>query len=215
MSTWDSFLRAWTGVRQGWDAGWRALADRATRELGPRITADIAAYVPQVEAFLGALRDARTHLDAAAALLPSPPRDEADRRSLATWKALDQRYLDLSAGFYADASPAPGMGAAPLLVVGGLLIGVAGVAWAVVTYEYAVNLREQTALQLAELRAREAASKEGRALQDSTLADPKRDPNTPKDPPDDDDGPGLGWLIAGGLALAGGVFLLPRLSKRG
>lgn len=213
MASWDSFLHAWSAVRQTWDAGWRGLADRAVRELGPALTQDVAVYVPQVEAFLTALRDARANLDAARALLPNPPRTEADGRAWGAWKALDQRYLDLSAGFYADAAPAPNMSGSPLLVVGGLLIGVAGVAWAVATYEYAANLREQTALQLSELQARDAASREGRTLQASTLTDPRRDPDKPKDP--DDDGPSVAWLVAGGLALAGGVLLLPRLSKRG
>lgn len=212
MSTWETFLHGWSVVRETWESGWRSLAERATRELGPAITQRAVSYIPQVKAFLGALRDARTNLDAARDLLPNPPKTEADGRAWATWKALDKRYLDLSAGFYTDAAPGPSMGAAPVLVVGGLLIGAAGVAWAVATYEYAVNLREQTALQLAELQARETASREGRTLQPSTLADPKQDPNKPKD---DDDGPGVGWLIAGGLALAGGAFLLPRLSKRG
>jgi hypothetical protein len=127
---------------------------------------------------------------------------------------MEARYHDLAAGFYGDATPAPSgatapapsTGAAPaVLIIGGLAVGAVGVAWAVAAYQYAVNLREQTALAERELDARVEASREGRPLQASTLPPP---PN----PTDDAKGMGL-WLL-GGLAVVAGALTLPALLKK-
>ena len=93
-----------------------------------------------------------------------------------------------------------------VLIVGGLAVGVAGTAWAVSAYEYATNLREQTALADRELSERVAASREGRTLQATTL------PEQP-DPIADATG-GMGKLLLGGLALGAVALALPLFLKR-
>ena len=56
-----------------------------------------------------------------------------------------------------------------MLIVVGVIVGLAAIAWAVAAYQYAVNLREQTALTEKELDARILASREGRQLPATTL----------------------------------------------
>ena len=137
--------------------------------------------------------------------LPNPPVTAADQAAHAKYQALEKRYHDLAAGLYADAKPAQTeIGVAPVVVgvvVGGVVIGVAGIAWSIAAYEYAVNLREQTALAERELDARVEASREGRTLQPSTV-------------PPQDTGGGVGWLLVGGLALAAGAVAVPYFIKK-
>jgi hypothetical protein len=71
-------------------------------------------------------------------------------------------------------------------------VGVAAIAWAIAAYQYAVHLREQTALVERELQARVEASEQGRTLQPSTLPEQANAK--------------LGWLMLGGLALAAGAL---------
>ena len=87
----------------------------------------------------------------------------------------------------------------------GLVVGVAAIAWSVAAYEYALNLREQTALSDRELVARIDASKEGRSLQPSTLPPPE-DPKKKA--------AAIGFLLVGGLVLAAGVVAAPVLFKK-
>lgn len=105
---------------------------------------------------------------------------------------MELRYNQLAAGFYADSVPAaqagtgvPVVGVAPIVVVAGIAIGVVAIAWAIVAYEYAVNLREQTALADREFVARVEASQAGRVLPPSTLPPP------PPSPADDAKGAGM------------------------
>ena len=209
----------WADIRAGWSASWKALAAQATATWQAAVQANPGAFLPQATAFTEALAQSRASLDRLAAALPQPPVTEADRQAVLQHQALERRYHELAAGFYADAVPAPAgasplpvlpsTGAAPVLILGGLAVGAVGVAWAIAATQYAVNLREQTALAERELDARIAAGNQGRTLQPSTLP-PQADPvdaaaGAAK---------GLGLLFVGGLVVATGAFILPALLRK-
>ena len=204
----------WADIKAAWSSSWKALSAQATAAYASAARLDPTGTLAKVQAFVQALIDSRAALDRIAAKLPNPPVTPADHAAVAQYQAMERRYHDLAAGFYGDATPAPGgatapvpsTGAAPaVLIIGGLAVGAVGVAWAVAAYQYAVNLREQTALAERELDARVEASREGRPLQASTLPPP---PN----PADDAKGMGL-WLL-GGLAVVAGALTLPALLKK-
>lgn len=202
---------AWTQIKARWSSGWKALSARASDAYAAAVRADPTGTLARVQGFVVALEESRASLERMAAKLPRPPRDADERRLVATWQALAARYQDLAAGLYADAIPVgpsgqPQVGAAPVvLVIGGLAISVVGAAWAVAAYQYAVNLREQTALAERELDARIAASQTGRALQPSTLPAPTTPEGSMRH---------LGGIVLGGLALVAGALALPALLKR-
>ena len=91
-------------------------------------------------------------------------------------------------------------------MVGGLAITAVGLAWAFAAYEYAANLKDQTALAERELDARVDASNAGRVLPPSTL------PPAPPSPVEGARSVGL-WLF-GGLVLAAGALVVPMLMER-
>jgi hypothetical protein len=197
-------MSTWERIKAAWSQGWQALERRALELHRSAIQKEPRAFAPKVEAYARELRQARVHLDRMRPMLPSPARAPEDQRIVEKHRALEARYHELAAGLYADTKPAEGIGVVPLVVVAGLAVGVAGIAWSVAAYEYAVNLREQTALAEKELAARVDASRAGRTLQTSTLPAPP------------DSGPkrgGLGWLLVGGLVLASGAIALPVLLK--
>jgi len=201
---------SWSDIKAGWSSGWQALYDQATRTYASAAQVDPTGTLTKVQAFVDALSDSRATPDRMAAKLPNPPVTDADKAAVAKHHALNKRYHELAAGFYDDAQPAtdatvPSTGAVPVLVVGAVAVGAVGVAWALAAYEYAVNLREQTDLAERELDARIEASREGRALQPSTLPPPPRSESAAK---------GMGWLLVGGLAVAAGVIVLPTLLKK-
>lgn len=199
-------MPTWTQIKAAWSAGWSALQAESMKLYEAAIRADPTGYLATVEAFLSELGQARTNLDAIKAKLPNPPVTPEDHALQAKYKALEVRYHDLAAGFYADAQPATeGMGIAPVLVVGGLVVGVAAIAWAVAAYEYTVNLREQTAVADKELDARIEAGRQGRTLQPTTVPPP---PDPVKQ------AQGVGWLLVGGLALAAGAIAVPIFLKK-
>lgn len=223
---------SWSDVKAGWSSGWKALSDQASQIYAKAVEVDPTGTLKKVEAFVAALSDSRAALDRMKAKLPNPPITEADRAAVAQYEALDKRYHELAAGFYDDAKPAstasstpsgtgapsnavsPTMGAAPaMLIVGGLAVGAVGVAWAVAAYEYAVNLREQTSLAERELDARVEASRQGRALQPTTLP-PQPDPIASATDAAKTASKGVGLLLVGGLVVAAGVYLLPAFLKK-
>ncbi len=216
MSAWT--VPSWADIKAGWSAGWKALAEQATSAYGSAVQADPTGTLQKVQAFVSALSDSRANLDRMAAKLPNPPVTAEDRAAVEQYRALEKRYHELAAGFYADAQPAtepqPSTGAAQaVLIVAGLAVGLVGVAWAVAAYEYAVNLREQTALAERELDARVEASRQGRALQSTTLP-PQPDPIASATGAATTAAKGVGLLVVGGLVVAAGAFLLPSLMKR-
>jgi hypothetical protein len=209
----STYVPSWADVKASWSAGWKALNDQAVATYDAAIRANPLAYADKVSGFASALADTRQHLDAIAARLPNPPVTEADRKAVADYQAMEKRYHELAAGFYADAVPAdqagaavPVIGVAPIVVVAGVAIGVVAIAWAIVAYEYAVNLREQTALADRELTARIQASETGRVLPPSTLPPPP--------PPPSEGAKGVGLWLLGGLALAAGALTVPLLLRK-
>ena len=199
-------MSTWSAAKDAWSEGWKALQAEALRLHEAAIRNNPARYAERVAAFLRELTTSRAHLDSIRARLPNPARTPEDARAIAGYQALEARYVALAAGFYADARPATeGLGVAPVLVVAGIVVGVAAISWAVAAYQYAVNLREQTAVADRELSARVEASREGRQLQPSTLPPPE-DPAKKA--------AGLGLLLVGGLVLAAGAIAVPALLKK-
>ena len=202
---------SWADLRAAWTAGWRSLSDTANRQYAALIAANPAAYAPSVAAFQAELAASRATLNRVRDRLSRPGATDADR---ARYAALERRWHELAAGLYADAAPAAGevpqpvLGVAPaVLVVGGVAVGAVGIAWSIAAYQYAVNLREQTALADRELEARVAASEQGRVLQPSTLP-------PPPSPRDDASNVGL-WLLGGLVVVAGALTIPVLLQKRG
>ncbi|MCB9765632.1 MAG: hypothetical protein H6739_38010 [Alphaproteobacteria bacterium] len=198
-------MPTWTELKAGWTQGWQALEAQARQAYDAAIRATPSAFQDRVAAFVAVLHSARGDLDLSRALVAKLPPGPEQAGEVQRLQRLEERYHTLAAGLYSDATVAhqPAMGVAPVLVVGGLAIGVAGTAWAVAAYEYAANLREQTALATEELSARVEASREGRPLQPSTL---------PAPPPPT---PGGGWApyALGGAALLGAVLVLPHFLR--
>ena len=206
-------MSTWTTIKDRWSSGWKALSDQATRLYARAVGENPAAYAEKTAAFQAELANSRATLDRMKVRLPMSVADPADRAIVLKYAALERRWHDLAAGLYADATPAgagapgqPVVGVAPVLVVGGLALTAVGIAWAVSAYEYAVNLREQTALAERELDARVAASRDGRVLQTSTLPPPP--------PPPGASASNMGLWVLGGLAVVTGAVVLPTLLKR-
>ena len=196
-------MTSWTDVKASWSSGWKALQESALDKWGSAIRRNPEDFRPKVEATINELAAARAHLDHMKPLLPKQVKTAEDQRAVADFSRLSARYYDLAAGIYADAQPAAAqVGIAPLLVVAGIVLGLAAIAWAVTAHEYAANLGEQTALADRELTARVEASRQGRELQPSTLAEPEK----PK-------GGAVGWLLVGGLVAAAGAVAVPVLLK--
>ena len=197
-------MTTWSDVKANWSAGWRELQRSAVEKWESAIRRRPEEFRPQVQATIDELAAARAHLDHMKPLLPKKIQTAEDQRVFSGFSRMSARYYELAAGVYADARPATTqVGAPPVLVVAGVVLGVAAIAWAVAAYQYAKNLREQTALADRELSARVEASKEGRTLQPTTLPEPEKK-----------DGGGLGWLLVGGLVLAAGAAAAPVLMKR-
>ena len=197
----------WSSIKAAWSRGWNALYEEGKRLYQRAIEANPSKYLETVKDFVAALTESRATLDRIKAKLPDPPKTEEDRALAAKVQGLEKRYNELAAGFYSEAVPAgaTSTGIAPIIVVAGLAVGVGACAWAVAAYEYAVNLREQTALAEKELDARIEASKQGRTLQPSTLPQPE--------PPSEKAKKGVGMLVVGGLALAAAVVAVPVFLK--
>jgi hypothetical protein len=204
----NAYLPSWADVKAAWTSGWKDLAARAAATYAAAVRADPTGTAARINGFVSALQDARAALDRIGPRLPSPPVSESDRAFVARYQNLDRRWRELAAGLFADAAPAPApaIGVAPVLVVGGLAITAVGLAWAFAAYEYAANLKEQTALAERELDARVSASEAGRVLPPSTL------PAPPPSPSEGARNVGL-WLLAG-LAIAAGALVVPVLLDR-
>ncbi len=196
-------MTSWTDVKESWSSGWKELQRSALDTWGSAIQRRPEDFRPRVQATIDELAAARAHLDHMKPLLPKRLDTAEDQRVMADFSRMSARYYELAAGIYADAQPATAqVGIAPLLVVAGIVLGVAAIAWAVAAHEYAKNLSEQTALADRELSARVEASREGRTLQPSTLPEPASGK-----------GATVGWLLVGGLVAATGAAAVPVLMK--
>ena len=157
---------SWQQLRDQWSPGWRALAQRAQSEHVKAAQKAPTKYIPTLNASIDALGAARASLTEARAKGLDPARIAE----------LERRWLDLAAGIYAEATPAPAppsFGLAPVVVLGGVAFTAVALAWAAVAWQYIANLRDQTDLAVKELAARDAASREGRSLQPATVTPPK------------------------------------------
>ena len=190
-------MATWSEIRDGWSTSWRSTYDDAVRRYQDAVARDPERFRSAVTATMNELAQAKRYLDELDRLVASGSTaiTAVDRRDLALAHA---RYNDLAAGVLAGARRADtgeAIGVAPLvaggLIVLGLAITAAAVCWAVVAYEYCVNLREQTQLKRDDLDARVDASKGGRTLQPSTV-----------DVPTKDDVPSASTLLWGVAALA-------------
>lgn len=173
-------------------------------------------FLPQVQRFVAALGRLKSNLDRTLPILRQHPELGSLR---GPFMRLSRAYQALAEPFYTDARPAQHqqLGAAwvPVLVVGGLAIGVVAISWAVVSYfdaEAAAResdvLLAQASIQQQELQARVDASRDGRTLQPSTLP-PMPAPSSGWEMPKLPDGPGsdyTGALV--GAAVLGGLLLL-------
>ena len=142
------------------------IAKRGQQEHLTAIQRDPTRYAPTVASCVDALSAARASLIQARAKGLEPAR----------LNELERRWLDLAAGIYAEATPAPAppsFGLAPVVVIGGVAFTAVALAWAAVAWQYIANLRDQTDLAVKELAARDAASREGRSLQPATVTPPK------------------------------------------
>jgi len=215
---WASMRSSWESVRQGWSEGWQALDDKASG-LYDAIVAAPETYRAKVEGFVAALTTSKQNLTwirAHEGHLSTQEKVSAD--------ALGQRYNDLAAGFLSDVDggEALQLGAGPLLIVAGLGVGVAAIAWAVASYEHAANLRDQTALFREDLAARVTASQQGLTLQPATVPQTLPAPSPVSAPSSGWSLPGsptstsssmVGLVLIAGLGLASAAVLLPLLRR--
>ena len=139
---------------------WKRLYNLGVAAYQEGILAAPERFRARVEAFVRELGTARQSLQRIRALGVQDARIDA----------LEKRYQVLASGL--RGTPDAFEGPPVLLVVAGVGLGLGAIAWAVAAYQYAVHLREQTALLEKELVARVQASREGRTLAPSTLAKP-------------------------------------------
>jgi len=198
-------MMSWSEIKSSWSSNWKSLYDQTLAQYQAVIESDPSKYLKAVQGMLRELSLSSARLARIQVLLQHP---NARQEDLDAYNALVSRHRTLSAGIYADASPAGDqkIEGAPLLIVGGLIVGVAAIAWSIAAYEYAVNMREQTELMDRELTERVKASKQGRKLQPSTVQPP------------DAQGAGkrrwLGWMVLGGAGLATAAAAVPILWGR-
>jgi len=201
---WETIRRHWDRIRDTWSERWRTLQAFALRQFGPAIRQDPEGQRDRVRRFWAVLDESRQTLDLVRNLVVEVPawQDRADE--------LEERYRALAAGLFAEARPVPtgaSVGAGPLVgvVVAGVVIGVAGIAWAIAAYEDAVSLREQTRFLQEELVARLQMAREGRRLAPSVLQPPATAASHSS----------IGWWLFGGLALGAAALTIPVLLPRG
>ncbi|MEO0602009.1 MAG: hypothetical protein AAF211_11280 [Myxococcota bacterium] len=202
---WETVRRQWARVRDAWSARWRKLQEFGLRQFGAAIRREPAAQLDRVRRFWVLLDESRQTLDLLQRLVVEVPK----------WKgsvdALEERYRVLAAGLFAEAQPAPAgasVGAGPLVgvVIAGVVIGVAGIAWAIAAYQEALSLRDQTRFLQEELVARLQIAREGGRLPPSVL---QPAPTTDRASPSS-----VGWWLLGGLALGTAALTIPVLLPR-
>lgn len=191
-------MAGWSDIRAAWDTSWSRVEAAALQKWQSAIEATPERFREPVEAFLNVLAGTRLRLDEALQLAKMPGATGADRGQ---YMRLQSQYNAVAAGMMVHATPTDTeeTGAVPVLVVAGLAISVAGVAWAIAAYEYAASLRDQVQLYREELTARVAAAQQGLTLQPTTVPAPTSPPSPP--------GSMWPWLLGLGVLGAGGLTL--------
>ena len=201
---WETIRQQWARIRDQWSTRWRQLQEFGLRQFGDAIRRDPAEQLDRVRRFWALLDESRQTLDLVQRLVVEVPewRGRAD--------ALEERYRVLAAGLLADAHPepsTPSVGAGPLVgvVIAGVVIGVAGIAWAIAAYQEALSLREQTRFLQEELVARLQVAREGTRLPPSVLQPASASGAPPSS---------IGWWLLGGLVLGTAALAVPVLLPR-
>ena len=157
-----------------WKAGAAYLLREASSVLISSIQSNPQQYQPTVANFEQSLTESRQNLNRIRTLLPQNPQTPEQKKAIEHYAAAEAQYKLLSEGFYSDTQRAQqSFGFLPVMYVGYLAVGATAAAFAVSGYQYATNLREQTALQRAELEARVALAEQGKQLPGSTLPAPE------------------------------------------
>ena len=194
----------WEQIKADWSAGWTALEAQALATYEAAITADPEQFRAKLIEVLGLLDASRASLDRMKATLRAEVQAgrSLPKGALKTLKTLEQRYNDLAAGVYSDATAAPQQVGSVGLIVAGVIFGLAAIAFALAAYQYCSNLRDQTALAEKELDERVKAARDGVVIPSAPLTQPPAAPELPGS-----DGVSAG-LVVGGLAaltVAGGA----------
>lgn len=183
---------------------WRDEFGAAQARVAASISANAEAYRERVGMFLGNITLARGNLAICQDLLKRQPKSVDDAARTARIGQQLHMAEALAEGIKVNSTDMAkrevGIAPAVVLVVGFIGLSIAGVAWAVWGYEEAKALRDRTQLERDELIARDAASREGRTLPDSTL------PPGPAEKKGDSSGAGAIVLAVGALAAAGGAL---------
>lgn len=206
----------WEQIKADFTSRIQSLFETTYTRLSSAITSTPEAFRERVVAYLGILAEIRANLERIATRLPNPPQTQADAEIIARYAEYKSMYDALVTGISANSvAVRTEIGVAPavvVLVIGIIGLTVAGVAWAVASYEYAVSLRDQTAFMVKELDARVESMRSGQQLPATTALPPSAPAPTPE--ASSSGGSGWAWLF-GGLALAGAaaVFVVPKLGK--
>lgn len=158
-------MRSWAQIQQDWSSGWRGAWTLAQARWASLVERDPARGAREARPTLEALQQTRAELDAIRAVYPKLTQAEAAR-----FQRLANEYHQLAAGVYAGAAGAPEVGIAPIVVLG-VALSVAAVAWAIAAATYAASLLADTRLVRRELEERIRRTPEGQPLPDSTLPD--------------------------------------------
>jgi len=161
-----------------WKTGAGYLWREGMAQLSPLIQANPDAYTGQVTSFLYTLRGVESNLSRARVAVAKLPQSALDPKLADLYARCEAQYKLLGSDFYSDTRPAPAgasLGFAPIMIVGLFFIGLTAATIGVAGYQYATNLREQTALAAKELEARVMLAQQGLSLPGSTLK-PQADP---------------------------------------
>ncbi len=206
----------WEQLKADFLARIQVLYESTYGRLSSAIAATPEAFRQRVTGYFDLLAQIRANLERIVARLPNPPQNHADAALIAKYAEFKAMYDALVAGVASNAvAVKTEIGVAPaavVLVIGIIGLTVAGVAWAVASYEYAVSLRDQTDFMAKELDARVESMRSGAQLPATTALPPSAPVGAPASP----GGMGSGWAwVFGGLALAGAaaVYVVPKLGK--
>lgn len=192
----------WKSIKSTWSSGWQSLLDAGIAKYEAQVQADPESFRSVVEAFLKDLEAIRGNLSriaqARARLKATGAPLSAQQEQLL--QQLVAKYKVLASGLLAEATPksAQVQGAPVVLAVGVVVIGVAGIIWAIAAVQEAKSAREQTAFYAQKSEQIYAQVQAGR-LPPEALTQVQLPTPEPKQA-----GGGVAWLVGlGVLGLAG------------